>query len=167
MNNGTGRSRRTAIAAVAGAAALVCGVPGIAGAATGSLDTGSAGGIFSGSADAAGSATRDGSPEGVDGSLRVRTCNQRTTSAGQAVTNTRHMMGRKGPMSFTLNYNTGSKADKIEVFYQGKVVGATGYVTGAGSKQINVKAAGTNDYVTVKVTGAVGGSWNYTVTCPS
>lgn len=168
MNNAVVRHRRTAIAAVAGAVALVCGAPGLAVAApaTGSVDTGSAGGIFSGSADAAGSSGRDGSPNGVDGSLRQVRCNQQSKSAGEAVTNTRHMMGRAGPMSFTLDYNTGTQADKIEVFYHGKVRAATGYVTGAGSRQVTVPA-GTNDYVTVKVTGPVGGSWNYTITCPA
>ncbi|HMS76569.1 hypothetical protein [Gordonia sp. (in: high G+C Gram-positive bacteria)] len=167
MNNAVGAHRRTAVVAVLGALTLTCAVPGaaVADPLMDGLDTGSAGGIFSGSAQAAGSSGRDGSPNGVDGSLRQVNCNQQSKSAGEAVTNTRHMMGRTGPMSFTLNYNTGTQADRIEVFYHGKVRADTGPVTGTGSKHVTVPA-GTNTYVTVKVTGPVGGSWNYTVQCP-
>jgi hypothetical protein len=166
VNHGIGKPRRAVVAAVVGAAALACGIPGLAVAAEGSMDTGSSGGIFSGSADAAGSGTRDGSPNGADGAPRVVRCGQQSKSGGQAVTNTKHLMGRPGPLTFTLNYNTGTQADKIDVFYQGKFVGGSGNVKGAGSKKISVKA-GTNDYVTVKVTGPVGGYWSYTLTCPA
>ena len=150
MNHGIGKPRRAVVAAVVGAAALACGIPGLAVAAEGSMDTGSSGGIF----------------YGADGAPRVVRCGQQSKSGGQAVTNTKHLMGRPGPLTFTLNYNTGTQADKIDVFYQGKFVGGSGNVKGAGSKKISVKA-GTNDYVTVKVTGPVGGYWSYTLTCPA
>ena len=81
-------------------------------------------------------------------------------------------MGRTGPMSFTLNYNTGTQADRIEVFYQGRRLYNTGLIgdnvnEGNGSKRIAVPA-GIDNYVTVKVTGPDSGTrWEYTVYCPS
>ena len=166
MNNAVGAHRRTAVVAVPGALTLTCAVPGaaVADPLMDGLDTGSAGGIFSGSAQAAGSSGRDGSPNGVDGSLRQVNCNQQSKSAGEAVTNTRHMMGRTGPMSFTLNYNTGTQADRIEVFTTARCV-PTPVLSREPAANVTVPA-GTNTYVTVKVTGPVGGSWNYTVQCP-
>ena len=105
------------------------------------------------------------------GSPKIQQCNQSTKSGGQGVTETKHILGRTGPTSFTLAYDTRIQPDKIDVYYQGRLIRSTGYVgdrinKGRGSVVVDVPP-GIANYVTVKVTGPESGTvWDYTVNCP-
>ena len=105
------------------------------------------------------------------GSPKIQQCNQSTKSGGQGVTETKHILGRTGPTSFTLAYDTRIQPDKIDVYYQGRLIRSTGYVgdrinKGKGSVVVDVPP-GIANYVTVKVTGPESGTvWDYTVNCP-
>lgn len=130
------------------------------------LDTGSAA-LGTGSA-AVGSL--DGGPADTQPTV-TQQCNASTKSGGAGVTTTRHELGRTGPTSFKLSYETYNIPDTIEVFYEGKSIYNTGPVgdninEGTGSAVINVPA-GRDTAVTVKVTGPNGTDWDYTVNCPS
>lgn len=166
------RFRRLAL--VFGIAATVgsLSVPGLAAAAP---STGSS--IDTGSAD---SLLKAGPPEVLEqlglgsvggGSPKIQQCNQSTKSGGQGVTETKHILGRTGPTSFVLAYDTRIQPDKIDVYYQGKLIRSTGYVgdrinKGKGSVVVDVPP-GIANYVTVKVTGPESGTiWDYTVNCP-
>ena len=97
-------------------------------------------------------------------------CNQDTIAGGPGVTQTNHDLGRTGPNSFVLRYETYDIPDVIDVFYQGGLIFSTGYVgddmnEGTGSAVINVPP-GSETSVLVKVTGPGGTDWNYTVGCP-
>jgi hypothetical protein len=101
-------------------------------------------------------------------------CNESTQSGGQGVTNTRHELGRRGPTSFLLNYNTLKQPDTITVFYEGRQIDTTGPVgdnlvpgSGLGSRTV-VVPAGRASYVDVRVVGPEQGTeWSYTVHCPN
>lgn len=103
-------------------------------------------------------------------------CNQKTESGGQGVTTTDHALGRSGPTSFRLTYDTRSQADRIEVFYEGRLLkDSPGLVgdnlndparRGEGATTVRVPA-GKSQIVRVKVTGPEEGTvWSYTVHCP-
>ena len=101
----------------------------------------------------------------------VQRCNEETRSGGRGVTETRYILGRTGPTAFTLKYETYDQPDKIQVYYQGRVIADTGLVgdninQGTGSIRVGVPA-GLQNFVTVKVTGPEQGTlWDYTVFCP-
>ncbi|GAA1482834.1 hypothetical protein GCM10009624_32740 [Gordonia sinesedis] len=162
---------RTATVLAAMAAAVGIGGPGVAvGAPGSSLDTGS---MTLEELGELGSrlGIDTGSLGGKPGSPPVQQCNAQTLSGGAGVTNTRYVMGRRGPMSFRLDYETYNIPDRIEVIYQGRVVANTGYVgddinQGTGSIVVRVPA-GTSTSVTVRVTGPSGTDWKYTLRCPS
>lgn len=105
------------------------------------------------------------------GSLAPRQqCNQDTIAGGPGVTQTQHDLGRGGPTSFVLRYETYAIPDLIEVFYQGGLAYSTGYIgddinEGTGSVVVNLPA-GADTAVLVKVTGPGGTDWDYTVSCP-
>lgn len=42
------------------------------------------------------------------------------------MTETKHILGRTGPTSFTLAYDTRIQPDKIDVYYQGRLIRSTG-----------------------------------------
>lgn len=97
-------------------------------------------------------------------------CNQDTLAGGPGVTQTLHDLGRSGPASFELRWETLDIPDNIDVFYQGALVFSTGYVgdntnEGTGSAVIALPP-GTDTNVLVKVIGPGGTEWNYTVGCP-
>ncbi|PXX63316.1 hypothetical protein DFR70_106379 [Nocardia tenerifensis] len=97
-------------------------------------------------------------------------CNQSTQAGGPGVTETIHQLGRPGPTSFVLSYETFNIPDQIEVFYQGTRVHNTGYIgddinEGTGSATITLPP-GTATTILVRVTGPGGTDWNYTVHCP-
>ncbi|SUB47474.1 hypothetical protein [Nocardia brasiliensis] len=140
------------VAASAGASAA----PGTG--SSGSSDTGSGSG-------SAGSGSGSGTPQPP-----TQRCNQSTKSGGAGVTDTMHELGRGGPLSFVLAYETYDVPDKIDVFYQGALVRTTGYVgdhlnQGTGSITVGLPA-GTATAVMVRVTGPNGTKWDYTVRCP-
>lgn len=154
---------RDAAAAAALAAALtVAAATGAAAApgtgSSGSSDTGSGSG-------SAGSGSSPGTPQPP-----TQRCNQSTKSGGAGVTDTMHELGRGGPLSFVLAYETYDIPDKIDVFYQGALVRTTGYVgdqlnQGTGSITVGLPA-GSATAVMVRVTGPNGTKWDYTVRCP-
>ncbi|GCE38842.1 hypothetical protein Rhow_002366 [Rhodococcus wratislaviensis] len=101
---------------------------------------------------------------------RTQQCDESTMSGGEGVTETVHQLGRGGPTSFVLSYETYSVPDQIEVFYQGALIHSTGYIgdninEGTGSAVINVPA-GSETSVLVRVTGPNDTDWDYTVHCP-
>ncbi|MGX1776848.1 hypothetical protein ACWIGW_32400 [Nocardia brasiliensis] len=158
--------RDTAAATVLAAALVVAASTGASAApgtgSSGSSDTGSGSGSGSGSA---GSGSGPGTPQPP-----TQRCNQSTKSGGAGVTDTTHELGRGGPLSFALAYETYDVPDKIDVFYQGALVRTTGYVgdhlnQGTGSITVGLPA-GTATAVMVRVTGPNGTKWDYTVRCP-
>ena len=100
-------------------------------------------------------------------------CSSITKSGGAGVTTTKHELGKRGPTSFSLRYDTRNIPDQIEVLYQGRIIHNTGYVgnnnnpaNGVGAVTVNVPA-GTATNVLVRVTGPQNTLWDYTVNCPS
>ncbi|WP_338759376.1 hypothetical protein V7968_29905 [Nocardia vulneris] len=123
----------------------------------------------SGSSDTGSGSGSSGSGSGTPQPPTQR-CNQSTKSGGAGVTDTMHELGRGGPLSFVLAYETYDVPDKINVFYQGALVRTTGYVgdhlnQGTGSLTVGLPA-GTATAVMVRVTGPNGTKWDYTVRCP-
>ncbi len=99
-------------------------------------------------------------------------CNASAQSGHDGVTVTRHELGRSGPLSFQLTYNTYSVPDRITVFYQGQRVAGTGWVgdenyvgNGQGSLGVSVPP-GVDTFVDVQVEGGNQTDWDYTVNCP-
>lgn len=166
---------RACIIAVAAAGALAVSSAGTSSAApqspgtgSGSLDSGSLEGLDPGSLESLGF----GSLDLLFGPRPpVQPCNQQTESGGQGVTETRHTLGRNGPTAFTLDYETVNQPDRIQVFYQGRLIQDTGYVgdninEGTGSVRV-VVPPGVQSEVVVTVTGPEDGTvWRYTVRCP-
>lgn len=100
----------------------------------------------------------------------VQQCNAKTVSGGAGVTDTQHELGRTGPTSFVLTYETYAIPDQIEVFYDGRRIHNTGYVgdnlnQGTGSTVVTVPA-GRATSVLVRVTGPNYTDWDYSVRCP-
>lgn len=131
--------------------------------------TGSAGGSDGGSGTGSGGGGSFGDGTGSS-APQTQQCNQSTKSGGAGVTSTNHQIGRTGPTSFVLSYETYAIPDKIEVFYQGALIHNTGYVgdnlnQGTGSALVNVPP-GTATSVVVRVTGPNNTDWDYTVNCP-
>lgn len=168
------------VAAVGALAALVTagGAAGVSAQPSGSagIDTGSAGGVIdtgsgilnSGSAVLEGLGLGPGT--GSSGSPQTQRCNQTTQAGNDGVTTTRHELGRSGPTSFVLAYETEDVPDLIDVFYEGAQVYSTGWVgdatnQGTGSALVTLPAGGATA-VTVRVTGGVGTVWEYVVNCP-
>ncbi|SNT17289.1 hypothetical protein [Rhodococcoides kyotonense] len=189
-----GRRIHLALTAVAAAASLALLAPGMASAqpVPGSADitTGSAeGAVNSGSAFLdAGSSILDGDirggarqifDEGISifnslpgsGSAAPRQfCNNATIAGGPGITQTNHDLGRSGPLSFGISWETYDIPDVIDVFYQGALVFTTGSIgdninEGTGGTVINLPP-GTDTSVLVKVTGPGGTDWDYNVGCP-
>lgn len=154
--------------------------------------------ITTGSAEAAvnsGSAVLDGGSSILDGDIRSgvgqilnegisifnslpgsgsaaprQFCNNATLAGGPGITQTNHDLGRSGPLSFDLSWETWNVPDTIDVFYQGAMVFSTGPIgdninQGTGGAVINLPP-GTDTSVLVKVTGPGGTEWEYAVGCP-
>lgn len=164
-----------ATAVTAGASTVASAAPssGSAGSSdTGSSDTGSGGlGSGSGGLGSGSGGLGSGSADGGSFGPLTQRCNESTKSGGAGVTTTIHQIGRPGPASFVLSYETYNIPDLIEVFYQGALVRSTGYVgdninQGTGSIVVTLPA-GTATSVTVRVTGPNYTDWDYTVHCPS
>ncbi len=110
---------------------------------------------------------------GPSGPPAVQQCNSSTKSGNDGITDTIHTLGRRGPATFQLSYETYSVPDRIVVSYQGRQVYDTGYVgdanrvgQGTGSVRVSIPA-GTADSVLVRVYGGTDTRWDYTVSCPS
>ncbi len=99
----------------------------------------------------------------------TQNCNEATVSGGAGVTDTNHQLGRPGPTSFELVYETENVPDNIEVFYQGGKVFESGYIgddlnEGTGSAVVSLPP-GAATTVLVRVSGPNGTNWTYTVRC--
>ncbi|MGZ8177616.1 hypothetical protein ACXVUM_06750 [Williamsia sp. SKLECPSW1] len=110
---------------------------------------------------------------GPSGPPQIQRCNQSTQSGHDGITDTIHRLGRRGPATFQLSYDTENVPDRIVVSYQGRQVYDTGYVgdnnrpgQGVGSARVAIPA-GVADSVLVRVYGGVDTNWSYTVSCPS
>jgi hypothetical protein len=94
-------------------------------------------------------------------------CNVETQSGGQGETRTRHYLGpTPGPV--TLDYDTQTVPDQIEVRYRGRVIASTpGMVSGRGRIGFDWRPQG-NDYVVeVVVIGPFANTrWRYRLNCP-
>ncbi|WP_235210915.1 hypothetical protein [Nocardia brasiliensis] len=158
--------RRTGLRGAAAAAALAAALTVAAATGAAAPGTGSSGSSDTGSGSgSAGSGSSPGTPQPP-----TQRCNQSTKSGGAGVTDTMHELGRGGPLSFVLAYETYDIPDKIDVFYQGALVRTTGYVgdqlnQGTGSITVGLPA-GSATAVMVRVTGPNGTKWDYTVRCP-
>lgn len=93
-------------------------------------------------------------------------CGQTSESGGYGVTERVTEMGRSSG-TFTLDYDTYSVPDQIEVLYQGEVIWSSGGpVAGPGSVPIFYRGSATQ--ITVRVTGETQGTaWRYTAGCPA
>lgn len=79
-------------------------------------------------------------------SRRDSHANQATLAGGPGVTQIQHDLGRRGPASFNLSWETYNIPDNNDVYYQGGLVFSTGYVEnqtneGTGSAVINLPTA--------------------------
>lgn len=186
------RSWRRLVACGAAAATLTIGAPAVASAdpISDAVGLGSSAVDLGSSAVDLGSSVLDfgsgiiGLPGGISSELggssgtgpgpgtTTQPCNASTQSGGAGVTETNHTLGRSGPTSFVLSYDTINVPDRIEVFYEGTRVADTGYVgdnnwpgQGVGSIQVGLPP-GAATAVLVRVTGPGGTQWSYTVYCP-
>jgi hypothetical protein len=95
-------------------------------------------------------------------------CNVETQSGGAGETRTRHFLGpTPGPVS--LDYDTQTVPDRIEIRYRGRVIASTpGMVSGRGRIGFNWQPQG-NDYVVeVVVIGPFSNTrWRYRLNCPN
>lgn len=94
-------------------------------------------------------------------------CNVDTQSGGAGETRTRHFLGpQAGPV--TLDYDTQTVPDSIEVRYRGRVVARTpGMVSGRGRIGFNWQPQGGDYVVEVVVIGPFANTrWRYRLNCP-
>jgi len=94
-------------------------------------------------------------------------CNVETQSGGAGETRTRHYLGpTPGPV--TLDYDTQTVPDRIEVRYRGRVVAATpGMVSGRGRIGFDWRPQGNDHVVEVVVIGPFANTrWRYRLNCP-
>ena len=96
-------------------------------------------------------------------------CNAKTISGGFGVTPTLHSVGSMSG-TIQLNYEMYSIPDKLEVFYEGKLLFSTnGFVSGNKSESIvyEYNDSTKTEEIEVIVTGDnAGTAWEYTVNCP-
>lgn len=116
------------------------------------------------------SSISSGSSGGFGQSPQQQPCNASTKAGHDGITETVHLLGRAGPTSFVLSYETENVPDLIDVFYQGGLVASTGWVgdntnEGTGSIVVNLPP-GNDTSVLVRVNGGVDTVWEYTVHCP-
>jgi len=94
-------------------------------------------------------------------------CNVETQSGGAGETRTRHYLGpTPGPV--TLDYDTLTVPDRIEVRYRGRVIAATpGMVSGRGRIGFDWRPEGNDHVVEVAVIGPFANTrWRYRLNCP-
>lgn len=95
-------------------------------------------------------------------------CNVDTQSGGAGETRTRHFLGpTPGPV--TLDYDTQTVPDRIEVRYRGRVIAATpGMVSGRGRIGFDWRPQGGDNVVEVVVIGPFANTrWRYRLNCPN
>ena len=94
-------------------------------------------------------------------------CNVDTQSGGAGETRTRHYLGpTPGPVS--LDYDTQTVPDRIEVRYRGRVIASTpGMVSGRGRIGFDWRPQGGDNVVEVVVIGPFANTrWRYRLNCP-
>lgn len=109
----------------------------------------------------------------------ISPCDVQTVSGGHGVTKTQHTLGQK-PGKVELIYDMNNIPDKLEVFYQGKLIISTFEVNGNSNGFVGGDLPSGNtatlrfnfakdrdDYVTVVVTGSnEDTAWEYLISCP-
>ena len=108
----------------------------------------------------------------------VVNCDQITKAGGAGVTSARHPLGKKNGQ-VTIQYNMEEIPDKLEVFYEGKLVTSTEYVEGnesgfvGGQNRAGCCATlmfnyvyNRDDFCIVKVSGPNNTEWAYQMGCP-
>lgn len=95
-------------------------------------------------------------------------CNVETQSGGAGETRTRHFLG-PSPGPVTVDYDTQTVPDRIEVRYRGRVVAQTpGMVSGRGRIGFNWQPQGGDYVVEVVVIGPFANTrWRYRLNCPA
>jgi hypothetical protein len=109
----------------------------------------------------------------------VLNCNSANKSGGEGVTKNKHFLGENTGI-VSISYNMENVPDKMEVFYEGKLVGSTNEVNGNknGFVGANLSAGccgeidfyykkNKDDFCTVVLTGSNKTSWNYSISCPT
>ena len=115
-------------------------------------------------------------PAGVDELLRLveavgspeQRCNEISDAGGQGGSYKRHELGRGGPTSFVLRYQTFQVKDRVTVIYEGKEIFNSGFVGTGGDvfRRIDLPP-GVSTSVLVRIDAPENGTeWNYTVGCP-
>ncbi|MCJ0903221.1 hypothetical protein [Rhodococcus sp. ARC_M6] len=98
------------------------------------IASGSRGDIADGIATGDPRATLNGLASGSGGGggsfTPTQGCNASTISGGAGITSTKHQIGRGGPTSFLVGYETYAIPELIEVFYEGQLIQSTGYAGG-------------------------------------
>jgi hypothetical protein len=104
-------------------------------------------------------------------------CNQEQASGGAGVTERHHGLGNS-PGTVTIVYDMQNQPDKIEVFYEGRLVASSnsipgndnGFVGGSNSagccNSLSFYYPAREKFCMVRVTGPIGTSWSYTLGCP-
>jgi hypothetical protein len=93
-------------------------------------------------------------------------CNAKTISGGFGVTPTLHSVGSKSG-TILLNYEMYSIPDKLEVFYEGKLLFSTnGFVSGNKTESITYNYNKETEIEVIVTGNDAGTAWEYTVNCP-
>jgi hypothetical protein len=109
---------------------------------------------------------------------KLHPCDEEQVSGGDGITTTKHFLGENSG-TVTIYYGMDTEPDKLEVFYEGKLICSTysipnndngfvgdGNAAGCcGSLSFFYHATG-DRYCTVVLTGGDGTSWHYTLGCP-
>lgn len=101
-------------------------------------------------------------------SVQIVNCNAQVNSGGKGDTETQHSLGAQSGR-VVINYDAKRIPDRIDVYYDGKVVATTGAdVPGVGQLVWNYPATpGKPDYCTVVVSAPQDNTnWEYQVNCP-
>jgi hypothetical protein len=113
--------------------------------------------------------------DSINHKIKIQECNAKTNSGGEGITTTIHELGVK-PGKVIIDFNTHNVPDKIEVFYENKLVASTNQIYGndngfvGGSNGIGqlqfFYSQNIDKFCTVVVTGNNDTDWQYIVNCP-
>ncbi len=107
-----------------------------------------------------------GDSYGIVRCLEKTPCNAKTISGGFGVTPTLHSVGSKSG-TIQLNYEMYSIPDKLEVFYEGKLLFSTnGFVSGNKTESITYNYNKETEIEVIVTGNDAGTAWEYTVNCP-
>jgi hypothetical protein len=92
-------------------------------------------------------------------------CDEKTKSGNEGITQNTHDLGENAGV-VTITYEMYSVPDKLEVFYEGKMVASTGkFISNSGLLTFNY-TPNNDTFCSVVVTGPAGTDWIYSMGCP-